>query len=272
MTAHLRLTVSALALFIASVLQAQISFDGITAYTQNFDTLPGLLSTDSNTQSFTFTNNSTLPGWWTSVTGGGYSSSGSTQSSGKIFSWGSKVANIGDREQALGLHTGNSNGYSGNTEYLGLQLQNTSGTTINSVTLSFTVEQWRKSTGSITQPFSWLVTAAAGNQLTSAGYTADTRGDATSLVTDSSSSGLNGNIAANRDSVSVMLTGLNWKAGEYLWLRWSNSQTTNTVAAIALDDLKVELTSIPEPALVSSILALAVASIALFAIVAKRRH
>ncbi|AHF91246.1 endonuclease [Opitutaceae bacterium TAV5] len=225
-------------------LHAQATLNGTDAYTQDFDTLR--THSGSGTTTFTFTNNSTLAGWYSTVGGSnsGRASSGSQATSGTIYSWGPSDGT----DRALGLFTGSADGFT-STAWLGLQLQNTSGATIDSVTLTFDVEQWRRNTNPTTWAFSYLATAESGSQLTAAGYTTNPQGNVTSLVTGSAS-GLNGNADDNRRTVSVTLTGLDWQAGGYLWLRWGSDQPA-TAAGLGLDNLKVEVAPIPEPGAVA---------------------
>ncbi|MDR1281175.1 MAG: PEP-CTERM sorting domain-containing protein [Opitutaceae bacterium] len=228
-----------------AAIQAQATFDGSTAYTQNFDMLP--VYTGTSTASFTFTSNSTLPGWYYTSTEGRSSAGQYNGSAGQIYNWGSS----GSDDRALGIFTAITGGFS-NTPYLALQLRNTSGETIDSVTLTFDVEQWRRNTNAVIWSFDYLVTPESSSKLTStSGYTANSGGNATSLHTGSAT-GLNGNTDVNRTTVSVTLTGLNWANGDYLWLRWSSNNAVSTSSAIALDNLKVEVTSaVPEPAAIA---------------------
>ncbi|MDR1281461.1 MAG: PEP-CTERM sorting domain-containing protein [Opitutaceae bacterium] len=251
-------TAGLLALAVPGTLHAQAAFDGTTACTQDFNTLPAHASAsgdNSGTTSFTFSNNSTLAGWYSSA-GAGRASAGQQHNNGRIYSWGRDAYNSNPDavDRALGIYS--AEGFA-STAYLGLQLQNTSGATIDSVTLAFDVEQWRQGASATTWTFSYLITASTGSQLTATGYTADARGDAASGVTGSAK-GLNGNLDANKTAVSVTLTGLDWRAGEYLWFRWASDQPgsasapATSAAGLGLDNLKVELTSaVPEPAAVA---------------------
>ncbi|EIP97927.1 hypothetical protein OpiT1DRAFT_02377 [Opitutaceae bacterium TAV1] len=250
-------TASLLVLAATDALHAQAAFDGINPYTQNFNTLPAHASAsgdNSGTTSFSFSNNSTLVGWYSSV-GAGRASAGQHHTSGRTYSWGPDAYNDNPNavDRALGIYS--AEGFA-STAYLGLQLQNTSGATIDSVTLAFDVEQWRQGLSATTWTFSYLITAATGNQLTASGYTADARGDAASGVTGSAK-GLNGNLEANKTAISVTLTGLDWQAGEYLWFRWASNQPgsasdpVTSAAGLGLDNLKVEVTPIPEPGAVA---------------------
>lgn len=219
----------------APFLSAQVAFTGAT-HTENFDALP--VYTGTGTATLSFNNNSTITGWYSSVgTGsGGRSSAGAEAASGALYNFGES----GSADRALSLHT--RDGYAANTAFLGMQLLNDSGATIDAVTLSFDVEQWRRNANAVTWDFAYLVTAEATYQLTESGYTENAAGNAASSLAGGAA-GLNGN--SNSTSVSFTMTGLNWQAGEYLWLRWGSNQTLGSSAAIALDNVSVS--TIPEP-------------------------
>lgn len=223
----------AVSLAAAAPLAAQVVFTG-AEYLQNFNNLPVQAT---GVVAFTFENNSTLPGWY-STEGAANSarSSAGSRDGGGLYNWGSN--NSTDR--ALGLFA--ANGYPG-TAHLGLQVVNGTGANLSEVTLSFDVEQWRRHTNATSWSFSWLLTDASGNQLTTSGYASDARGDVTSLHVGTGS-GLVGNQEQNRYSVSFTLTGLDWGAGDSLWLRWSSTQGTDS-AGLGLDNFS--LTAIPEP-------------------------
>ncbi|RRJ97368.1 endonuclease [Opitutaceae bacterium TAV4] len=251
-THHLRrIRTAVFALALPAALQAQVLINGTTTYIQNFDTLPIHTQADGGgTTAFTFINNSTLPGWYSSIDGTDNKAKASigSPSGDAIYSWGSSAST----DRAFGIFS--SAGFT-NTEWLGLQLQNTSGTTIDTVKLTFDVEQWRRNTNHTTWAFSYLLTAESGNQLTTDGYTADSRGNAASRSATPTAGRSDGNNASYRRTVSVTLTGLNWQAGEYLWLRWGSDQGANA-AGLGLDNFKVEATPVPEPATVALLLGL----------------
>ncbi|WP_043587131.1 hypothetical protein [Geminisphaera colitermitum] len=245
-------------------LAAQVSFTG-APYTQNFDS-PSLPAQSSGTINWTFINNSTLPGWYSTegASESARASSGS-RNGGTLYSFGSN--NNADR--ALGLFYGATSGGYSNTAYLGLQLINNTGAAINAVTISFDVEQWRYHTYATSWGFSYMTTATTGNQLSlTTGYKPDARGNATSLHTsDSSSSGINGNDDANHTSISFTLTNINWQSGEYLWLRWGSNQVANA-AGIGLDNFRLEVAQIPEPHVMA--LLMGASALALLAIKRKK--
>jgi len=118
-----------------------------TAYTQNFDTLPA-------TGSATFTNDSTIPGWYSARTGTGTTivANDGSSNAGNLYSYGTGTAT----DRALGS-LGSGNAAIGNL-FWGVRLVNNTGSTITSLDVSYTGEQWRNSAAAAqTISFSYLV-------------------------------------------------------------------------------------------------------------------
>lgn len=215
-------------------LAAQVSFDG--TYEQDFNSLP-LFEGSSGTETFNFTNNSTLQGWYSSIGSGlneGRSSGGSAASTGSIYNWGRNA------NRALG--TFDSNGYGGDTEYFGVQLVNNSGGSISGVSLEYVIEKWRNDVNETTWTLEYLVTSSTSNEIAANGYSTVT-GSSIS-TTSASAGGANGDWSGNQTNFDLSIEGLNWQEGDSLWLRWTNDQPQNG-GGFGLDDLSVS--SIPEP-------------------------
>jgi uncharacterized protein len=121
-----------LILVAASPAFAQVSLTTLgTPSTQNFDTLPA-------SGSATWTNNSTLPGWFHARTGTGTTivANDGSSNAGNLYSYGTGTAT----DRALGsLGTGNA--AIGNL-FWGVRLQNNTGARITSLDVSYTGEQW----------------------------------------------------------------------------------------------------------------------------------
>lgn len=226
--------------FGVSAIHAQIAFNGTTAYTQNFDALP-------SSGAFTFVNDVTLSGWYSSVESG-LASNGAASGDAPIASSGSRTyswGTIAGSDRALGIFNRTSTPFTG---HVGIQLQNTSGGAIDAITLTFDVEQWRRNTGGATLGFSYLTTSSSDGQLTAGGYTTDARGGLSAFATAGSGTGTDGNSTTFRQTVSFTLSGLDWQNGDYLWLRWTTSDSVSTAAGIGIDNLTVAVAStIPEP-------------------------
>jgi len=205
-------------------------------YTQDFNALPA-------TGSATFTQNSTLPGWYAERTGTGTTVVAGTGSSnaGNLYSFGT------DADRALGA-IGSSNAAAGNFAH-GLRLKNTSGSTITTLTISYSGEQWRNSAAAAqTISFSYRVapsfTGVEPSAALPAGYTALPDLDFTSPVTGGTAGVLDGNQAANR-TVKTTTLNVTIQDGEEIMLRWYDPDHTGSDHGLAIDDVSVTATTEP---------------------------
>ena len=212
-------------------------------YTQNFDTLPA-------TGSATWTNNSTIPGWFHARTGTGTTivANNGSSNAGNLYSYGCTDANApcnvapnSTTDRALGS-LGSGNAAIGNL-FWGVRLQNTTGSTITSLNVSYTGEQWRNSAAAAqTVSFSYLVgspTVTGSLAEFQAAGVAVPQLDFTSPVTGGTAGALNGNLAANRVTLTHSITGLNIPNGTEVMLRWSDPDHTGADHGLAIDDFSV---------------------------------
>ncbi len=231
-----RLTLNAIALFLALVAtsaRAQVSLTALgTPYTQNFDTLPA-------SGSATWTNNSTVPGWFHARTGTGTTlvANDGSSNAGNLYSYGTDTAT----DRALGS-VGSGNAAVGNL-FWGVRLQNNTGATIASLEVSYTGEQWRNSAAAAqTATFSYLVGSptVTGSlaEFQSAGVAVSAL-DFTSPITGGVAGALNGNLVANRVTRTFSITGLSIPNGTEVMLRWSDPDHTEADHGLAVDDFSV---------------------------------
>ena len=125
---------------------------------------------------------------------------------------------------------------------------NNTGSTLNSITITFTGEQWRRAPNANTLSFQYSVgaTSIANGTFTNfsaLNFTGPQIGSATAL---------NGNLAANQVMVTATITGLNWTAGSQLAIRWNDTNDPGADAGLAIDNFSL---AIPEPATVMAGLA-----------------
>src|SRR5438876_10420471 len=119
----------------AAPAMAQVSLTTLgNAYTQNFDTLPA-------SGSATWTNDSTIPGWFHARTGTGTTivANDGSSNAGNLYSYGTGTAT----DRALG--SVGSGGATAGSFFWGVRLQNNTGSTINSLDVSYIGEKWRNS-------------------------------------------------------------------------------------------------------------------------------
>ena len=203
-----------------------------SAYSQNFNSLISSGTT-------TWTNGSTLSGWYTSRTGNGTSivanDGGST--AGNLYSYGASSST----DHALGS-VGSGNATAGNFLW-GARFFNDTGSTISSLYISYAGEQWRNSAAAAqTVDFQYQLGATILNAGT---WTDFNPLDFTSPVTGGTAGSLNGNLSANRTIISGTLSGLSLAAGQEIWLRWSDPDHSGSDHGLAIDDVQVSISPLP---------------------------
>lgn len=214
---------------------AQVSLTTLgSTYMQSFDTLPA-------TGSATWVNNpaGALLGWYSVRTGTGTTIAASDGSSGtgNLYSYGTGT----NADRALG--TVGSGGAAAGSFFHGVRLLNNTGSPINSLTVSYTGEQWRNSaTAAHTVSFSYLVGSptvsgtlaefqTAGVAVTPLGFTSPITGGTAGL--------LNGNLPANRRAKTYTINGLSIPDGTEIMLRWSDPDHTGSDHGLAIDDVSI---------------------------------
>ena len=210
-------------------------------HTQSFDTL---LTSGSTT----WTNNSTIPGWFHARTGTGTTivANDGSSNAGNLYSYGTGTAT----DRALGS-VGSGNAAVGNL-FWGVRLQNNTGATITALDVSYTGEQWRNSAAAAqTVAFSYLVGSptVTGSlaEFQSAGVAVAAL-DFTSPITGGAAGALNGNLAANRTAKTFSITGLSIPNGTEVMLRWADPDHTGADHGLSIDDFSVTAQGAP-PAL-----------------------
>jgi uncharacterized repeat protein (TIGR01451 family) len=124
-----------------------------------------------------------------------------------------------------------------------VRLVNNTGSTITSLDVSYSGEQWRNSAAAAqTVAFSYVVgspsVTGALAEFQSAGV-AVTSLDFISPITGGTAGALNGNLAANRTTRTFTITGLSISNGTEVMLRWSDPDHTGTDHGLAIDDFSV---------------------------------
>jgi hypothetical protein len=268
LTPRNRATLAALtaALFVPAAANAAVMYtiNGST-YTQNFDSLP-ITPENANIETATVpmkwaddttptANIVSIPGWYlyhavAPASEGGTNghqrmriTSGSS-TTGAFYSFGS----TGSTERALGdvgSTTIASNPPGDQNIYTGLRLTNGTADALDSLTITYTGEQWRNNgnTASDTIFFSYSLDPAA--TVNSGAYTSVSALDFTSPVFSATAATLDGNAAANRSTKTATISGIFWAPGTDLWLRWDDLQIGGNDHALGIDDLS--FTATPEP-------------------------
>lgn len=228
----LLMALGAIAVFIPPV-GAQVSLTTLgTPYTQSFDSLPA-------SGSATWTNNSTIPGWFHARTGTGTTivANNGSSNAGNLYSYGTGTAT----DRALGS-VGSGNAAVGNL-FWGVRLQNNTGATITALDVSYTGEQWRNSSAAAqTVAFSYLVGSPTVTgtlaEFQSAGVAVASL-DFTGPITGGAAVALDGNLAANRVTLTFSIGGLSIPNGTEVMLRWSDQDHASFDHGLSVDDFAV---------------------------------
>lgn len=223
-----------LALVVPGEGRAAFSFTG--AYSQNFDTLANIGTTA------TWANDTTLSGWSLFTTAGAAVTTlrvgtGSVNTGG-IYSFGSASST----ERTLGGL--GSSSFSG---YIAVALQNTSGSTYNSFTLSFVGEQWRN--GGNTTVQTMKLQYGFGSTFGSVSW--NTPGglfDYSSPVHTASAAAVDGNVAGKVLDLGGTISSVPWNNGDTLWVRWIENDDAGNDHGLAIDDFSISAIPVPEPA------------------------
>lgn len=233
-------------------LLGQIAVNSLAStYSEDFNSLPQ----HASSQEVAWSDNSTLPNWFAenedsetlNIRYGGTRHTGGSSERG-LYSYGDR--NVSD--MALGVITRDA---SGDITY-GVKYHNQSGETINSVTVTYTGEQWRISNGQRPQVlgFSYLVsnadpTIAIPERTT--GYTyvpelffTSPKFDTTGLnLGGSTGTPLDGNVNENRVQITFSFN-VTVANGDYLLFRWYKENSSKIEFGLAIDDLSVDFSSL----------------------------
>jgi MYXO-CTERM domain-containing protein len=132
------------------------------------------------------------------------------------------------------------------TPAFGLVLVNTEAHSQDSITITFTGEQWRlANNGAVANTLTFAYGFGGGsitssNFLSSAGMTSDARGNVVSGVATASPFNV-----YSSTSISFTISGVNWTPGQELYIRWQLPKMSGAGANLAIDDFS--LTAVPAP-------------------------
>ena len=206
---------------------AQISITTLgVALTENFDSLANTAGS---------TTNSVLPADWViNETGGGardneqYAVDTGASNTGDTYSYGT----AGSNERALGsVQSGTL------IPTFGVFYTNNTGSTITSLAIAYTGEQWRLGTAGRLDRLDFQINTDA-TSLTTGTWTDVDALDFSSPSTQTTGA-RDGNAAANRTALSSTITGLNIANGATFWLRWLDFNATGADDGLAIDDFSI---------------------------------
>lgn len=257
---------AAAALLCAVSAQAAVSLGSPAAtYSQSFDTLA---SSGTNPA---WANNSTLPGWSLFNALGAavptYIVNNGSSTTGGFVSYGA----TGATERALG-GLGSGGTYFGSPAagavagYIALALSNDTGVELASFTLGFDGEQWRN--GGNATPHTLVLEYGFGATFASVtGWAAPGAGfNFTSPIATTTAAAVDGNTAGLVGGLGGTVATA-WAPGQTLWLRWTETNELGSDHGLAIDNLSVSVTAVPEPGTTGMLLA----GLAAVALLARRR-
>lgn len=235
------------------------------SYSQSFDSL------STSTTATPWVNDSTLPGWSliisTLADAPTIAADNGGSNAGTFRSYGSS----GSSERALGSAASGAAYFGAPASgaiagWIAAAFFNGSGAALAGFTLAFDSEQWRN--GGNVNPQSLSFEYGFGASIGSvSGWTAGgTAFDAVSLLNTGTAAAVDGNSAgllAGRGGAVAA----SWAAGDTLWLRWADRNDTGNDHGLAIDNLSLSVTAVPEP----GALALMLGGLAAVGFVARRR-
>ena len=192
-------------------------------YMENFDTL----ATSGTT-------NSSLPnGWWLAESGtnanGLYQAGTGSGNAGDTYSFGAASS----PERALGgLQSGSLN------PTIGAAFTNDTGSTVTTLAISYTGEQWRLGTLNRADRIDFQYSLDA-TSLTTGTWTDVDALDFAAPTTGPTVGVLDGNTAANRTAVSGQISGISVASGGSFWIRWISFDASGADDGLAVDDFSL---------------------------------
>ena len=202
--------------------------------TENFDSLA------ATGTGIAWTDDSTIPGWWSTRVV--YNSGSGGSNTGALYSFGVAGTNPAT-DRALGSVASTGTG----TVFYAARLTNNTGATIASLDISYTGEQWRNggNTAAHTLTFQYQVAnpgVVTGANLPATGWTTVPALSFTSPITGATAAVLDGNAPANRVVRSATLA-VAIGNGQEIWVRWQDPDDVGSDHGLAVDDFSVTATA-----------------------------
>ena len=211
------------AILLSSISHAQVLISSATtAYTQNFNALKT-------------SGSSSLPTGWRLFESGSsansrYSADAGNSGTGDTYSYGTGA----NTDRALGGLLSSSL-----KPTIGVQIKNTTGKTITSITVSYTGEQWRCGAAGRNDQLDFQYSLNA-TSLSNGTWVDNNSLDFISPNTVSTGS-KDGNAAGNRTNITATITGLSIANNGVFWFRWNDFNASGADDGLAIDDVSVLL-------------------------------
>jgi PEP-CTERM motif len=235
-------------------------------YNQDFNSL-----TTTTGTTVAWANDSTLAGWSLfNVAGAAITTYGADDGGSNTGAFRSH-GGAGSTERALG-GVASGGAYFGSpvadtvAGYIAVAFTNTSGVALSGFNLSFNGEQWRNGGNTSAQTMALQYGFGASFGAVSNWVAPGGNFDWTSPVVGATAAAVDGN-AAGRVTGLGGVVNTNWTAGNTLWVRWIEKNDLGNDHGLAIDDLKLTVTAVPEP----ETWALMLAGVGAMVFVARRR-
>jgi hypothetical protein len=207
--------------------QSTISLTNLgVPYTQDFNTLASSGTSTTNALS--------ISGWAMTETGLGsrdnelYSIDNGGSNSGDTYSYGTTAST----ERAFGyLRSGSCIGS------IGASFTNNTGSTVTSLNVAYTGEEWRLGAAGRTDQLTFEYSLDA-TSLTTGSWTAVSALNFITPVTLTTGA-KDGNLPANRTSLSSIISSLSLSNGSTIWIRWTDVDATSSDDGLAIDDFSL---------------------------------
>ncbi|HUJ13808.1 MAG TPA: DNA/RNA non-specific endonuclease [Thermoanaerobaculia bacterium] len=212
----------AVSVLVASTLSAQcVALTGAT-YTQNFDSLASSGTSGS------------VPGGWAFAETGTnanalYTAGTGSSNAGDTYSFGS----TGSTDRAFGTLLSGSL-----TPTIGACFTNNTGTTLTSLNVAYTGEQWRLGTSGRADRLDFQYSTSA-TSLTTGTWTDVDALDFSSPNITAAVGALDGNASGNRSAISSTISALAIPDGATFWIRWSDFNASGADDGLGVDDFSL---------------------------------
>ena len=220
----------------AILAQLSYSAQGLV-YSQNFDGLPAsgsfaLSGKGPHSLSSAPINAVNLSGWQLLMINGSNTNAGFLPGTGSSTSNGvQSLGASGSGDRALGSLSSGTGIYS-----FGVIFTNTSGILLNSITISFTAEQWRKGGSGNKNSWSFRYKTGIFTGIDQPDLLEEPNLNFSSVLNTTGAGSMNGNLPENQQIVSYTFVGLNWRNGEQLLLRWDDADEPGSDDAVGIDN------------------------------------
>ncbi|WP_439506972.1 T9SS type A sorting domain-containing protein [Sediminibacterium sp.] len=141
------------------------------------------------------------------------------------------VGATGSIDRGLGMLAAGTGVYA-----VGLVITNQTGDSLNTITGSFTTKQWRKGGSGNSNTWTGKYAVGAINNIDHPNPINHGPLNFTSIQFSSGVGSLNGNLVENQQVIQFTITGIQWKNGEQLMLRWDDLDESGSDDLVAIDN------------------------------------